>query len=93
MYSRRRGRSRSVTGTYRFEDASRRTLTGYADGDFVRLRDDSGREWQGIAERQPDGLVRYRLRDAEGAYALGISDGYGITLRDDYGRSWRGFVE
>jgi hypothetical protein len=90
---RRRPRQRQISGYHRFEDAERRTLSGHADGDFVRLRDQQGNEWVGIAEASPDGLVRYRLRDPHGKFAVGISDGYGISLRDDYGRTWRGFID
>jgi hypothetical protein len=93
MFGRRHPRNRAVSGTYRLEGPDRGFMHGQADGDFVRLRDHTGAEWTGLAERQSDGSIRFRLRNALGEHASGISDGTGITLRDALGRNWRGVIE
>lgn len=93
MYTRRQSRNRSVNGTYRLEGPGRSYMNGYADGDFVRLRDNNGMEWTGVAEREADGSIRFRLRNSNGDHASGISDGIGVTLRDEQGRNWRGVIE
>lgn len=94
IYRKRRGRAASSSGFYRFENTkSRSAMFGYGDGDFVRLRDEYGTIWSGIAEPQGDSVVRFRFRDDKGRSITGISDTYGIVLRDDKGNTWRGFIE
>jgi hypothetical protein len=78
---------------YRFEAGSRGKLFGHGDGDFIRLRDEHGNEWRGMAEYLNEDVVRYRFRDAHGNYATGITDREGIILRDDKGNIWRGFAD
>lgn len=68
-------------------------MFGFGEGDFIRLRDEYGNVWNGMAEEQGDNIVRYRFRDAAGKSITGISDSFGIVLRDDKGNTWRGFVE
>jgi hypothetical protein len=68
-------------------------MFGYGEGDFVRLRDEYGNVWNGVAEPQGDNIFRYRFRDANGKSITGISDSLGIVLRDEKGNTWRGFVE
>jgi hypothetical protein len=63
-----------------------------SDGEFVRLRDESGETWQGTVEAQTEDMVRYRFRDRKGRSLSGVSDGNGILLRDERGNTWRGFV-
>lgn len=90
---RRRIRNRSLGfSLFRFEDKSRNIIAGYGDGDFIRLRDESGNEWHGCAERMGD-FVRFRFRDGKGRYATGVSDSYGIVLKDESGNVWRGFLQ
>lgn len=92
IYRKRRG-ARSVQGGYfRFETSMHRCMSGFGDGDFIRLRDEYGNTWRGMAERQDDNTVRYRFRDSKGRTVSGISDDYGIILRDQTGTVWRGFV-
>jgi hypothetical protein len=90
---RKRKRSLIRGGQYRLECGSGGILSGFGDGDFIRLRDEFGTEWHGSAEKQYDESVRFRFRDSEGHYATGVGDNFGITLRDDRGRTWRGFVD
>lgn len=68
-------------------------MHGFGDGDFIRLRDEFGNEWRGVAERQSDETIRYRFRTSDGRYVTGISDDYGILLRDEQGNTWRGFFD
>ena len=68
-------------------------MSGFGDGDFIRLRDEFGNEWRGQAEKNADNAVRYRFRDSLGHFITGIGDGYGVTLRDEHGNTWRGFID
>jgi hypothetical protein len=94
VYHRRRATrsGRAPAGFYRFENLNHRCVSGYSDGDYVRLRDEHGNVWRGTAESQGDETVRYRFRDDFGHVISGISDRLGILLRDEKGNTWRGFV-
>jgi hypothetical protein len=92
IHRRRRSRLSMPSGFFRFESKTQ-TVSGYGDGDFVRLRDEFGNEWRGQAERQADDTIRFRFRDAEGNVICGISDAYGVVLRDEHGNTWRGFID
>lgn len=91
---RRRGRSTAAkAGYYRFQGSGNQVMHGFGDGDFIRLRDENGHEWRGVAEVW-DTMVRFRFRDSDGNYVSGISDeSNGIVLRDEKGKTWRGFVD
>lgn len=94
IFGRQRKRSSVTSGSYRFENTrTRATLTGFGDGDYLRLRDEFGNLWTGTAEMQDKETVRYRFRDSHGNAIAGISDTYGIVLRDEKGNTWRGFLE
>jgi hypothetical protein len=94
IYRRRKTNGASASGFYRFENMRTRAgMFGFGEGDFVRLRDEFGNVWNGIADAQGDNIVRYRFRDASGKSITGISDSFGIVLRDEKGNTWRGFVE
>ena len=90
---RKRKRALIRGGMFRLECQGGGVLSGFGDGDFIRLRDEFGNEWAGAAERQYDDSIRFRFRDAKGNYATGVGDNFGITMRDDLGRTWRGFVD
>jgi hypothetical protein len=90
---RKKKRSLLRGGHYRLENGQSGILSGFGDGDFIKLRDEFGVEWNGAAELQYDDTVRFRFRDSAGHYATGVGDNFGITLRDDRGRTWRGFVD
>ncbi|MBM3811636.1 MAG: hypothetical protein FJW20_08355 [Acidimicrobiia bacterium] len=92
MGTNRRKRRRAPSGFFRFDSMHSRSVSGFGDGDGVRLRDEHGDEWFGQADLQDDETIRYRFRDSKGNTISGISDGYGILLRDQKGRTWRGFV-
>jgi hypothetical protein len=93
IIKRRRSGSAAKTGYYRIQGSGSQFLHGFGDGDFIRLRDEHGREWRGVAEVF-DTMVRFRFRDSEGNYISGVSDaGAGIILRDEKGNTWRGFVD
>ena len=68
-------------------------MVGYSDGDYVRLRDEYGNVWNGVASTLGDDLIRYCFRDAAGKSITGVSDSCGIILRDEQGNTWRGFME
>ncbi len=93
IYRRRRARSGLPSGFFRLEGTGRKTVFGFGDGDWIRLRDEYGNVWRGTAEKQGDDAVRYRFRDSAGKMITGIADGYGILLRDERGNTWRGFVD
>jgi hypothetical protein len=93
IYRKRRMRTSVPRGFYRFEDRSQRTVSGFGDGDFIRLRDEYGNTWRGQAELQDDCTIHFRFRDSNGKVISGISDHYGILLRDELGNSWRGYVD
>jgi hypothetical protein len=93
MKRRNGGETTAKTGYYRIQGKGSQFLHGFGDGDFIRLRDENGREWRGVAEVS-DNLVRFRFRDSEGNYISGVSNsGSDIVLRDEKGNTWRGFVD
>jgi hypothetical protein len=90
----RRSRSRGAqAGYYRIESPNRPVMQGFSDGEFVRLRDEFGREWKGVAEVFDQDLIRLRFRDEEGNAVSGVIDRSGIVLRDSKGKTWRGFAD
>jgi len=93
LYQRKRARTSLAGGFFRIEGANRKVVFGEGGSDFIRLRDERGREWRGWAEKMADDSTRYRFRDADGRIVTGISDGTGITLRDERGNVWRGTID
>ena len=89
IYRKRRG-ARSVQGGYfRFETSMHRCVSGFGDGDFIRLRDEYGNTWRGMAERQDDNTVRYRLKrilDVTGYSPADPRDAYVLRLALTLGR-------
>jgi hypothetical protein len=79
-------------GYFHFSDSQHRSISGFGDGDCVRLKDDKGDVWRGTAEVRDDRSVFYRFRNGSGKVISGVSDGYGILLRDERGQMWRGYV-
>ena len=92
LYRRKRNSSSIPGGYYRFETSLHRSVHGFGDGEFIRLRDEFGNVWRGLAERHDDNTIRYRFRDSKGRTVSGISDNFGIILRDQSGNVWRGFL-
>ena len=93
IYRRRKLRNSVQSGFYRFEGGRNRSVCGFGDSDYIRLRDELGNLWRGSAEKQADGTTRYSFRDSEGNIINGISDRSGIVLRDEHGNTWRGFID
>lgn len=95
MYGRKRKFKAQAgrAGYYRLESPNRPILQGFSDGEFIRLRDEFGREWKGVAEHFDQDLVRLRFRDDQGNPVSGVLDRSGITLRDAKGKTWRGFAD
>jgi hypothetical protein len=77
---------------YRFENDKREIMSGAGDGDFIRLRDAQGTEWQGSADPQGD-YIRLSFRNGRGQYATGIANSMGVMLKDNQGNIWRGFLQ
>jgi len=92
MIRKRRFSPRAQSGFYQFGSDNRRHASGFGDGEYIRLRDDRGNIWRGLAEVQDDNTVHYRFRDSNGRSISGVADGFGILLRDDRGTVWRGYV-
>jgi hypothetical protein len=92
IYNRKR-RSALQSGYYRFENSHRRSVCGFGDGDFVRLRDEYGNVWRGQAEMAEDKSIRFLFQDSDGKRISGISDHYGVILRDERGNLWRGYID
>lgn len=67
-------------------------MSGFGDGDFIRLRDEDGNLWQGTVDVNDDETKHYRFRDAKGNAISGYCDDFGVLLRDDKGRTWRGYI-
>jgi hypothetical protein len=93
VYRKRRFANSVPSGFYRFETTFRRSIYGFGDGEFIRLRDEFGNVWRGLAERQDDNTIRYHFHDSKGKTVSGISDQFGIILRDHTGHVWRGFLD
>lgn len=94
MIYRKRGRHSTTPGGYfRFHNTAKSTISGYGEGDYIRLKDEFGQIWRGSAERDSEGIIRYRFKDENGRTITGMSDTYGVVLRDEKGKSWRGFVD
>jgi hypothetical protein len=91
IYQRRR--SSAPGGYFHIQNTFRRTVQGFGEGDFIRLRDEYGAVWRGSAERLDDHTVRYSFVDSHGRRISGVSDSYGVMLRDEKGNTWRGFVD
>jgi hypothetical protein len=92
IYRKNQTRTPSPGGFHRFHNDKNQSVSGFGEGDYIRLKDEFGTVWRGSAEREADNLVRYRFRDEKGHSISGISDTFGVVLRDDRGNTWRGFV-
>jgi hypothetical protein len=94
IYKRHRAHRKAPGGFFSFEEeATKARMHGFGYDDFIRVRDDYGHIWRGIAEEGADGSFRYTFRNSRGRTLSGLADGYGITLRDEKGKTWRGFVD
>lgn len=93
MIRRRRTRlPQAPSGYFHFSNIQHRSISGFGEGNFVRLKDEKGMIWRGTAEVLEDRTVFYRFRNGDGKVISGVSDGYGILLRDERGQTWRGYV-
>ncbi len=94
MIYRRRRVAHGIPGSFfTFQDSQNHVVFGPSDGEFIFLRDEFGKQWRGVAERQSDNTIRYRFRDEDGNFISGMSDGGAVTLRDQKGKTWRGFID
>jgi hypothetical protein len=93
IYKRRQTFQKAPGGFFRFQNVHKHSVYGFGEGDYIRLRDEFGNVWRGVAERDADNSIRYRFRDQQGRCISGLSDSYGVVLRDEKGNTWRGFVD
>ena len=94
IYTKQRKRTRTPGGFFHLEDEKTRTrVSGYGQGEQIKLTDEYGNVWSGSAVRNPDNSVVYRFRDSRGRSLTGVSDNAVVTLRDEKGRTWKGFVD
>ncbi len=94
LYRKRRVHRGAPGGFFHLEDEATKTrVFGFGHGDNIKLTDEFGNVWRGVAERIPGDAVVYRFRDAKGRSLSGVSEGTTVTLRDDKGNTWKGFVE
>lgn len=88
----RQSQEQAPSGYFHFSNTQHRTISGFGEGNCVRLKDENGDIWRGMAEVRDDRSVFYRFRNGDGKVISGVSDGYGILLRDERGQTWRGYV-
>jgi formylmethanofuran dehydrogenase subunit D len=86
IYHRQRKYKHVSGGFYHLEEEKSKTrVSGYGEGDQIKMKDEYGNTWLGTAERSVDNSIVYRFR--------GISNNTVVTLRDEKGRTWKGFVD
>jgi hypothetical protein len=94
IFSNKRKRKALPGGFFHLEEEGSKTrVSGYGEGDHIKLKDEYGNIWLGSAERHHDNSIVYRFRDGRGKSLSGISHGDTVTLRDDKGNTWKGFVD
>ena len=94
IYKRRRANRRAPGGFFSFEQITTKSrMHGFGYDDYIRVRDEYGQTWRGVAEEAADGTYRYTFRDGRGRTLSGMADAYGVTLRDEKGRTWRGVID
>jgi len=94
IYRRRRGARKAPGGFFSFEEITTKArMHGFGHDEYIRVRDEYGQTWRGIAEEAADGTYRYTFRDGRGRSLSGMADAYGVTLRDEKGKTWRGFID
>ena len=75
MIYRRKGRRTALPGGF-FHLENEKTKTrvyGYGHGEYIRLRDEYGNVWTGIAERRKENEIYYRFKASNGR-VLSASD-------------------
>ena len=93
IYDHQYTRNRQVGGFFHLQDEKTKTrVSGFGQGDHIRLKDEYGNAWFGSAERNQDGSIVFRFRAENGKSLIGISQGEIVTLRDERGGTWKGFV-
>jgi hypothetical protein len=94
MFRRRKGYGgRSRTDFRLEEERSRMRATGFGIDGYVRIKDETGNVWSGLAETNSDDVVTYHLTDSHGRRMTGVENGASMIFRDDLGRTWKGVVE
>ena len=93
IFTRKREKNKQPGGYFHLQDEKTKTrVSGYGQGDHIKLKDEYGNLWFGSAMRNPDGSIVYRFRDEHGKSLTGVSHGEAVTLRDEHGSTWKGFI-
>ena len=93
IFKQKRGQTYTPGGYFHLQDEKTKTrVSGYGQGDHIRLKDEYGNVWFGSAFRNQDGSTVYRFRDEHGKSLTGVSNGELVTLRDERGNTWKGFI-
>jgi hypothetical protein len=93
IFTRRQEKNKQPGGYFHLQDEKTKTrVSGYGQGDHIKLKDEYGNVWFGSALRNPDGSTVYRFRDEHGKSLTGVSHGEAVTLRDERGNTWKGFI-
>jgi tRNA(Arg) A34 adenosine deaminase TadA len=93
IFNRQRKKGAQPGGFFHLQDEKSKTrVSGYGEGDHIKLKDEYGNTWYGAALVNPDGSVVYRFRNDQGESLSGVAHGQVITLRDGRGNTWKGFT-
>lgn len=93
IFNRNRTRGSRPGGFFHLqEEKSKTRVSGYGEGDHIKLKDEYGNVWFGSAQVNPDGSITYRFRNEQGRSLSGVAHGHVVTLRDERGHTWKGFI-
>ncbi len=95
MIYRRRSKNHALPGGHFHleSEKSKTRVHGFGHGDQIKLQDEYGNIWRGMAERRDDDEVYYHFRVSDGRTLTGVSSNFVVVLRDDRGETWKGFVD
>ena len=93
IFNRQRTKTSPPGGFFHLQNEKTKTrVSGYGQGDNIKLQDEFGNVWFGSVTVNPDGSMLYRFRNDHGQTLSGVGTGQVVTLRDDRGHTWKGFI-
>jgi len=93
IYRKQRSRKQFPGGFFHLQDEKSKTrVSGFGNGEYIRLKDEYGNIWQGSAEHGLGTSVVYRFKDGRGRTLTGVSEDLVVTLRDESGNTWKGII-
>jgi len=93
IFGRKRAKNQQPGGYFHLQEEKTKTrVSGYGQGDHIKLKDEYGNVWLGSALRNPDDSIVYRFRNEHGKSLTGVSSGEAVNLRDELGSTWKGFI-